>query len=62
MIARMNTPIAIVNHNTREHLRACLQSLAAERPAQLIVVDHASTEGSDAMLRAEFPAGRPLYE
>jgi GT2 family glycosyltransferase len=49
----MNTPIAIaiVNHNTREHLRACLQSLAAERPAQFIVVDHASTDGSDSMLR-----------
>src|SRR5258708_164207 len=51
------TPVAvvIVNHNTRNHLRACLASVRAERPAETIVVDNASDDGSAAMVKAEFP-------
>lgn len=47
--------VAIVNHNTREHLRACLQSVVAERPRAVVVVDNASTDGSPAMVGQEFP-------
>lgn len=48
--------IAIVNYNTREELRACLDSIRGEQPAQVIVADNASTDGSASMVRATFPA------
>jgi GT2 family glycosyltransferase len=51
----MSTAAVIVNHNTREHLRACLLSLQGEQPAQTVVVDNASTDGSAEMVAAEFP-------
>lgn len=47
--------VAVVNHNTQVELQACLRSAAAERPAQTIVVDTSSTDGSAAMVRREFP-------
>jgi N-acetylglucosaminyl-diphospho-decaprenol L-rhamnosyltransferase len=47
--------VAVVNYNTREYLRACLASTAAEQPYELIVVDNASSDGSVAMVRKEFP-------
>lgn len=49
--------IVVVNYNTRERLRACLQSLAAQRGAAFVtyVVDNSSTDGSAAMVRAQFP-------
>src|SRR5260221_3033267 len=51
--------IIVVNWNTRDLLRDCLKSLAASDSAvsrQVIVVDNASSDGSAAMVRAEFPA------
>jgi GT2 family glycosyltransferase len=52
--------IIIVNWNVRDLLRACLQSLerhpASRHSQRIIVVDNASTDGSVAMLREEFPA------
>ncbi|MBP7690393.1 MAG: glycosyltransferase family 2 protein [Anaerolineales bacterium] len=51
--------IVILNWNTRDLLRACLQSvLAAPGPLtfRVCVVDNASSDGSAAMVRAEFPA------
>lgn len=48
--------IVIVNWNTRDLLRACLESL--RRYAQrcpVILVDNASSDGSADMVRAEFP-------
>jgi GT2 family glycosyltransferase len=51
----MSMAVVVVNHNTREHLRACLASVARERPAQVVVVDNASTDGSPEMVRYEFP-------
>lgn len=51
--------IVIVNWNTRDLLRDCLRSLAASDPTvhlQTIVVDNASSDGSAAMVYAEFPA------
>jgi GT2 family glycosyltransferase len=50
--------ISIVSYNTRDLLRACLQSLEArhvEVELEIIVVDNGSTDGSAEMVRAEFP-------
>ena len=52
--------IIIVNWNVQELLRRCLQSIqrfpATRRQQFVVVVDNASTDGSVAMLRDEFPA------
>ncbi len=52
--------ICIVNWNTRDYLRECLQALAAYPPCdaemEVIVVDNASTDGSAEMTASEFPA------
>lgn len=48
--------VVIVSFNTREMLRRCLQDLFAQAVAvQVLVVDNASTDGSVAMVRNEFP-------
>jgi hypothetical protein len=46
--------IVIVNFNTRDLLRACLQRVSREAPDEVIVVDNASMDGSAEMVRAEF--------
>jgi GT2 family glycosyltransferase len=46
----------IVSFNTRELLRACLESLrGCALPLRAVVVDNASRDGSAAMVRAAFP-------
>lgn len=50
--------VAIVNLNTREPLRACLQTVIAEAPPEIVVADNGSTDGSIEMVQAEFPAVR----
>ncbi len=53
--------VIIVNHNTRELLRSCLDSLTASEPSlpmETIVVDNGSTDGSADMVKARFPAVR----
>jgi GT2 family glycosyltransferase len=58
----MDLSIIIVSYNGREHLRKCLQSLAAHGPGgehEVIVVD-ASQDGSPEMAAAEFPQARLL--
>jgi hypothetical protein len=47
--------VGIVNFNTRELLRACLGSVRQEQPGTVVVVDNASSDGSQAMVKAEFP-------
>jgi GT2 family glycosyltransferase len=56
--------VIIVSWNVRELLRGCLQSLSADLSgfqdlsgfsARIIVVDSASSDGTPAMVRAEFP-------
>jgi GT2 family glycosyltransferase len=47
--------VCIINHNTRDLVRECLLSVLTENPNEIIVVDSASTDGSVAMLQAEFP-------
>ncbi|HMQ51452.1 MAG TPA: glycosyltransferase family 2 protein [Anaerolineae bacterium] len=54
----MDLSIIIVNYNTRDLLRDCLNSIFASRgdfSYQVIVVDNASTDGSAAMVESEFP-------
>lgn len=50
--------VVIVNWNTRELLRACLESIrqhTSEITYEIIVVDNASHDGSSAMVRQQFP-------
>ena len=57
--------VCIVNWNTRGPLAACLKTLAAPTLAddfEIIVVDNASTDGSDEMVRAEFPQVKLLAQ
>jgi GT2 family glycosyltransferase len=46
---------AIISYNTREHLRACLQSIEPGCRPGVLVVDNASSDGSPEMVRSEFP-------
>ncbi len=59
----MDLSIIIVSYNGREHLRRCLQSLAAHGPKakhEVIVVDNASQDGSPEMVAEGFPEVRLL--
>ena len=49
--------VVIVNYNTREHLRGCLQCVERSEGVELetLVVDNASDDGSADMAAAEFP-------
>jgi N-acetylglucosaminyl-diphospho-decaprenol L-rhamnosyltransferase len=47
--------VVVVSHDTRELLRDCLESVTAEDPAELIVADTGSRDGSAEMVRREFP-------
>jgi GT2 family glycosyltransferase len=74
-ISEIACSIVIVSWNVRGLLRACLHSIEADSGVSLakdtdhgpgttevIVVDNASTDGSAAMVRAEFPGVRLLAE
>lgn len=55
--------IVIVNWNTRDLLRRCLQTVFASQGIdrfQVVVVDNASTDGSAEMVCREFPAARVI--
>jgi GT2 family glycosyltransferase len=45
----------IINYNTRDHLRACLESVRDAGANDVFVVDNVSSDGSPEMIRAEFP-------
>ncbi len=53
----MRTPIAvaIVSYNTREHLKACLDTVQSEAPSEVVVIDNASSDGSVEMIKTEYP-------
>jgi N-acetylglucosaminyl-diphospho-decaprenol L-rhamnosyltransferase len=62
-VAILDLSIVVLNYNTREHLRACLESLVAEGSTSLsggpiatevLVVDNASSDGSADMVAADF--------
>jgi hypothetical protein len=46
--------VAVVNLNTRDHLHACLDSIVAGTPAEVILVDNASVDGSVETVRAAY--------
>jgi GT2 family glycosyltransferase len=53
--------VSIVSYNTRELLRACLQSLldrqaAAEASLEIIVADNGSSDGTEEMVKSDFPS------
>ncbi len=48
--------VAIVNWNTRDLLRTCLQRVLPEKPAKVVVADNGSQDGSVAMVREDFPS------
>jgi GT2 family glycosyltransferase len=57
----MDLSIIIINWNTRDMLRDCLGSVLSGAPTcdhEIIVVDNASTDGSQTMVREEFPTVR----
>ncbi len=54
-IPTSSVAVAVVNLNTREHLRACLRSVVAEPAAEVVVADNGSTDGSVERVRAHFP-------
>jgi hypothetical protein len=60
MTVNFEVSIIIVNWNARDILRDCLSSIAAETPLahEVIVVDNASSDGSAAMVRSQFPGVR----
>lgn len=50
--------LAIINHNTKDWLAACLKSILSAPPLasfDIIVVDNASVDGSLEMLKRDFP-------
>jgi GT2 family glycosyltransferase len=46
----------VCNYNGRGYLEACLTSVLAQEPDEVLVVDDASTDDSVAFVRARFPA------
>jgi GT2 family glycosyltransferase len=62
--ARPDLAVIIVNYNTQQLLADCLDSLlAAESPPaglEIVVVDNHSTDGSVAMVQADYPTVRLL--
>src|SRR5687767_13920361 len=50
--------IVIISYNSREDLHACLTSLEAEPWSEVIVVDNASSDGSEEIVRQGFPKMR----
>ena len=47
--------VAVISYNTREHLRACLESVPLSEVREVVVVDNASRDGSPEMVSDEFP-------
>lgn len=67
--ATLDLTVVVLNYNTRDHLRQCLQSLVAEGTTTLshpsaavqgevVVVDNASPDDSADMVESEFPSVR----
>jgi GT2 family glycosyltransferase len=53
--------VVVVTHDSLEDVTACLSSVAAQAvPAELAVVDNASTDGTPDVVRERFPAARVL--
>ena len=60
----MDLSVIIVNYNTKDLLKACLDSLINNTNGieyEVIVVDNSSSDGSGAMLKNEFPEVRIIF-
>ena len=54
----MKLSVIVVNYNVKYFLEVCLHSVlraAAGMDVEVVVVDNNSTDGSNAMLREQFP-------
>ncbi len=54
-MSRDEIAVAIINYNTRALLHDCLAAVVAEQLTDVLVIDNASTDGSAAMVAADFP-------
>lgn len=54
--------VAVVSFNTRDLLRELLLSVRSEEPAETVVVDNGSSDGTAEMVRAEFPEVRLIVD
>ncbi len=54
------TSVVVINHDGGEEILACLRGLVAEAPASIVVVDNASTDGSDRCVERDVPGVRLL--
>lgn len=60
-ISSADVTVVVVSWEQRELLRNCLRSLAGQTlPHQVLVVDNASTDGTDEMVRTQFPTAQLL--
>lgn len=46
----------VVNYNAGEAVLDCLRSVVADEPGEIVVIDNASTDGSDERIASEHPA------
>jgi len=53
----VNTSVIVVTYNARGHLERCLEAVA-DGPYEVIVVDNASTDGTQGFVRERFPSVR----
>ncbi|HSF42578.1 MAG TPA: glycosyltransferase family 2 protein [Thermoanaerobaculia bacterium] len=54
--------VAVVSYNTRDDLRACLESVRADAPGPVVVADNGSRDGSATLVRSEFPEALLLVD
>lgn len=56
---RSELAVVVVTYNSTATIRACLRSIeASEVPAEVVVLDNASTDGTVDLVRREFPTAR----
>lgn len=56
--ATIDVSVVVVSYNTCDLLSSCLASVPASERIELIVVDNDSSDGSRAMVRAQYPRAR----
>lgn len=47
--------VVVLNHNGGDDVVDCLRSVVADEPAEIVVVDNGSTDGSDVRVASAFP-------